>query len=128
MKITIVIMHFVFFCSSCVLAGETKILFDKYELPEQNSNDYYIKESVKSVNKKTPYILEVNTYKIVTGQGGTTTYKSTFQVNCKKMQYTTIKSWSSGFGENKTIKDGKWKPVSDYPDTEALYKKICLDR
>jgi hypothetical protein len=121
-----IIFPLLFILISCSpIATETNILFDKYEIPDQVSKDYYIKDSVSKVSKETPHIFKVDTYRTVTSHDGSTIYKSKFHIDCRNAQYLVIEMWSSGFGYDKSLVDGKWRPSSEWPDTKALTKAIC---
>lgn len=126
MKGSRLLFFFMLIVPALSYAGETKILFDQYKIAgPQVSKDYYIKESVRRVDPKNPYILEVRTYRKVTSPDGATTYRVTRQINCKKRESTIVKYWSSGFGDDDgTMVDGKWRPFK-YKDTIALADMIC---
>lgn len=123
----IIIFFSIIIVSTNAVATETKIFFDKYEIPGQVSRNYYIKESVKTVDNEEKHIIQVNTYRTVISNDGTTTYKSKFRLDCKNKKYALIELWSSGFGYNKSFIDGKWRDSSEYPDTQALTKAICME-
>ena len=108
-------------------AGETSILYYQNKIPgPQISKDYYIKESVKRVDPKNKTLLQVRTHSTVKSPEGTTKYTSTLQIDCKAKKFTTIKAWSSGFGEdNGLIVNGKWENLADWDGPVPLAKKIC---
>lgn len=108
-------------------AEETKILYYQSKIPgPQISKDYYIQESLKRVDPKNPNLLQVKSYTTVTSPEGKTTYRVTYQINCKTRKSTMVKYWSSGFGnDNGLAVDGKWTSVDDFAETAALTEKIC---
>lgn len=111
--------------------SETMVLYDQFNIKSsyggrQVSKSYFIKESISKVDAKNPNIRQVKTYRKVTDESGATEYKSTFHINCATKQYTFVRHWSTGFGEDKGLfVDGKWSPVSEYADMEALFKQVC---
>ena len=114
-----------------IAESETMVLYDQYNIKSwyggrQVSKSYFIKESISKVDAKNPNIRQVKTYTKVTDESGTTEYKSTLHINCATKQYTFVRHWSTGFGEDKGLfVDGKWSPVSEYADMEALFKQVC---
>jgi hypothetical protein len=111
-------------------AEETIILYHQSKIPgPQISKDYYIQESLKRVDPKNPNLLQVKSYTTVTSPEGKTTYRVTYQINCKARKSTMVKYWSSGFGnDNGLMVDGKWTSVDDFAETAALTKKICTKK
>ena len=111
--------------------SETMVLYDQFNIKSsyggrQVSKSYFIKESISKVDAKNPNIRQVKTYRKVTDESGATEYKSTFHINCATKQYTFVRHWSTGFGEDKGLfVDGKWSLVSEYADMEALFKQVC---
>ena len=115
--------------------NETLILYDQSIIKkstydsEQVSKIYYIKESVKTIDSRNPYLLEVKTYRTVTDESGITEYRATYHINCKMHQYKTIRYWSSGFGEgDKTTIDKQWIPTSKFNEMEVLLNLIRTNR
>jgi hypothetical protein len=115
--------------------NETLILYDQYTIKkstygsEQVSKIYYIKESVKTIDSRSPYLLEVKTYRTVTDKSGITEYRVTYHINCKTHQYKTIRHWSSGFGEgDETTIDKQWISTSKFNEMEVLLNLIHPNR
>ncbi len=112
-----------------VHANETSILYynNRIELGgTQITKGYYIKESLKRVDPKNPKLLQVQTHTKVTAPEGVVRYRITFQINCETQQFTRIKYWSSGFGEdNGFMVDGVWRDFSDFDDVQPLANVIC---
>jgi Cu/Ag efflux protein CusF len=108
-------------------ATETSILYHQKKISgPQVSKYYYVKESIKKVDPKNPKLIQVKTHTTVKSPEGTTTYRVTDQINCETKQFTIVKYWSSGYGDdNGTMVDGKWRAVTDYDDATVLAKKIC---
>ncbi len=135
MKRLILFIWLALMMPTLVNAEDTMIIYDQYKIPsayyggDQISKSYYIKESLNKVDSSNPNLLQVKTYRKVTAGGGSTEYRVTFQINCKSQKYTTVRHWSTGFGEDRGLMvDGKWYPISDYDDMVVLMNKICLNK
>ncbi len=116
-------------------AEDTLVLYNQYEIPssfyggQQIGKDYYIKESLKRVKQKNPYLLKVKTYTKVTNRGGSTEYRITYHFNCKTEKYTMVRHWSTGYGDDKGLMvDGKWHSISDYEELVKLMKEVCPNK
>jgi len=109
----------------------TMVLYDQYNIQSafggrQISKSYYYKDSIKNINSDNQDIWEVKTYRKVTDEGGATIYLNTFHINCKTQKCTITRQWTTGFGEDKGLMvDGKWFPVSDFPDMSRLANIVC---
>jgi len=118
-----------------VNAKETKILYDNYSIPstlmggKQVSKSYYIKESVKKLDKNNPNILEVKVYRTVISRIGKTEYYVTFHINSSMRQYKIVRHWSTGFGEDTgDMVNGTWRDINDSEDMPVLMRLITPNK
>lgn len=112
----------------------TMTLYDYTNAPSafggrQISKCYYYEDSIKNIILDNQPILEVKTYRKVTDEGGATIYLNTFHINCETQMCTIARHWTTGFGEDKGLMvDGKWIPVSRFPDMARLAGIVCSNK